>query len=244
MGIPRICAIVAAAVLTPALSPAQGFGAHGSDPAIHGVPPSVTSFGFGGHPGFHGVPPSVTSLGFGNTPRQSHFNNFRTGHRRNNGFINPFYGVVYYAPYAYSGYSYDVMEPGVDDSMEEEYAARRPGAFDGSGVSPRASEEDRSPDDYRTEVNRRRSREESPESETPRPSPVEQPVKDQPNTVLVFKDGHRQEVGNYAIIGLTLYDLSEGRTKKVALAELDVAATVKQNDERGVEFKLPVVAAN
>jgi hypothetical protein len=31
-------------------------------PTIHGVAPSVTSFGFGGSPGFHGVPPSVTSL--------------------------------------------------------------------------------------------------------------------------------------------------------------------------------------
>src|ERR1700741_2076566 len=27
----------------------------------NGVPPSVTSFGFGGHPGFNGVLPSVTS---------------------------------------------------------------------------------------------------------------------------------------------------------------------------------------
>jgi hypothetical protein len=33
--------------------------------------------------------------------------------------------------------------------------------------------------------------------------------------------------------------LSDGRSKKVALAELDVSATVKQNDDRGVEFKLP-----
>lgn len=244
MGFSRTCAIVAVAVLTPALCPAQGFGAHGSDPAIHGVPPSVTSFGFGGHAGFHGVPSSVTSLGFGNTPGQSHFKNFGTGHRRNNGFINPFYGGVYYGPYAYSGYSYDVMEPGVDDSMEDEYAAHRPGTLDDSAISPRPYEGERRRDDYRTELNRNRSREESPEIESPRPSPVEQPVKDQPNTVLVFKDGHRQEVGNYAIIGSTLYDLSEGRTKKVALAELDVAATVKQNDERGVEFKLPVVAAN
>ena len=30
---------------------------------VNGVPPSVTSFGFGGHPGFNGPPASVTSLG-------------------------------------------------------------------------------------------------------------------------------------------------------------------------------------
>ncbi len=39
----------------------NGFGSNGFGTAIHGVPPSVTSFGFGGNPGFHGVPPSVTS---------------------------------------------------------------------------------------------------------------------------------------------------------------------------------------
>jgi hypothetical protein len=52
-------------------------------------------------------------------------------------------------------------------------------------------------------------------------------------------------VMNYAIVGTTLYDLSEARTKKVALAELDLPATVKQNDDRGVEFRLPAgVRAN
>jgi hypothetical protein len=136
------------------------------------------------------------------------------------------------------------MDPGVDDSMEEEYAAPGPAAFDGSRIPPRAYE--RSQDDYRANLNRERPREEPAETEQEiqRPSPVAEPVQNQPNTVLVFKDGHQQEVGNYAIIGSTLYDLSNGHTKKVALAELDVAATMKQNDERGVEFRLPVVARN
>ncbi len=44
---------------------------------------------------------------------------------------------------------------------------------------------------------------------------------------------------NYAIVGETLYDLSDGRAKKVALAELDLSATEKQNDERGVDFRVP-----
>jgi hypothetical protein len=57
--------------------------------------------------------------------------------------------------------------------------------------------------------------------------------------VLVFKDGHEQEVKNYAIIGATLYELSDGRTLKVELAQLDLPATVKHNDDRGVAFQLP-----
>jgi hypothetical protein len=68
------------------------------------------------------------------------------------------------------------------------------------------------------------------------PAPPEPP---QPPTLLVFKDGHTIEVGNYAIVGATLFDLTPGHTRKVALADLDLEATSKQNDERGVTFQLP-----
>ena len=57
-------------------------------------------------------------------------------------------------------------------------------------------------------------------------------------TVLVFRDGHRQEVTNYAIMGQTVY-IFDSRTQKIALGDLDVAATIKLNDDRGVEFHLP-----
>ena len=61
----------------------------------------------------------------------------------------------------------------------------------------------------------------------------------QPSTLLVFKDGHQIEVGNYAIVGQTLYDLTPSHTRKVALAGLDLPATEKQNEDRGVTFELP-----
>ncbi len=57
-------------------------------------------------------------------------------------------------------------------------------------------------------------------------------------TTLVFRDGHKQEVTNYAIMGQTLY-VFDNRTKKIALADLDVPATVKANDDEGVEFQVP-----
>jgi len=58
-------------------------------------------------------------------------------------------------------------------------------------------------------------------------------------TVLVFKDGHTLEVGNYAIVGAILFDLTPGHPRRIALADLDVQATAKQNDDRGVIFQLP-----
>src|SRR5208283_3605488 len=57
-------------------------------------------------------------------------------------------------------------------------------------------------------------------------------------TVLVFRDGHQQEVSNYAIMGQTVY-VFDHRKQKIALGDLDVPATIKANDDRGVEFQLP-----
>jgi hypothetical protein len=47
------------------------------------------------------------------------------------------------------------------------------------------------------------------------------------------------ELGNYAIIGSTLFDLTPGHPRRVALAELDLEATRKENDDRGVVFQPP-----
>jgi hypothetical protein len=58
-------------------------------------------------------------------------------------------------------------------------------------------------------------------------------------TTLIFKDGHQIEVDNYAIVGQTLYDLTPGHPRKVALADLDLQATAKENDDHGVAFQLP-----
>ena len=57
--------------------------------------------------------------------------------------------------------------------------------------------------------------------------------------VIVFKDGHEQEVKNYAIVGDTLYDLGTFVAHKIKLADLDLKQTIKKNEDRGVEFNLP-----
>lgn len=60
-----------------------------------------------------------------------------------------------------------------------------------------------------------------------------------PPTVLVFRDQHKTEVQNYAIVGQTLWNFAPQRTEKIPLSDLDLAATTKANDERGVDFRLP-----
>jgi hypothetical protein len=61
-----------------------------------------------------------------------------------------------------------------------------------------------------------------------------------PSTVLVFRDQHQQEVQNYAIVGQTLWAFAPQRTQKIPLADLDIAATQKANDDRGVDFHVPI----
>ena len=63
-----------------------------------------------------------------------------------------------------------------------------------------------------------------------------------PATVLVFRDQRKQEVQNYAIVGQTLWNFVPQRTQKIALADLDLAATSKANDARGVDFRVPAAS--
>jgi hypothetical protein len=61
----------------------------------------------------------------------------------------------------------------------------------------------------------------------------------QPATALVFRDQHVEEVHNYAISGGTIWVFGEQAAKKIPLTQLDLDATVKMNDDRGVDFQVP-----
>jgi hypothetical protein len=65
-----------------------------------------------------------------------------------------------------------------------------------------------------------------------------------PPAVLVFRDGHEEQVARYVVQGNTLYAsadyLSTGSwTRRIPLAELNVPATVNLNAAQGGAFPLP-----
>jgi hypothetical protein len=60
-----------------------------------------------------------------------------------------------------------------------------------------------------------------------------------PDTVLVFRDEHKQEIRNYAIVGQTLWNFAPQHTQKIPLSDLDLPATTKANDDRGLTFRVP-----
>jgi hypothetical protein len=73
---------------------------------------------------------------------------------------------------------------------------------------------------------------------------VAQPPRELPPAVLVFHDGRKEEVSEYTIMSGTIYSKADywatgSWTRKIQIADLDVPATLKLNQERGVKFVLP-----
>jgi hypothetical protein len=65
-----------------------------------------------------------------------------------------------------------------------------------------------------------------------------------PTAVLVFRDGHKEEIGKYMVMGLTIHVSADywsngSWTRDIQIAELDVPATLKLNQQRGAKFSLP-----
>jgi hypothetical protein len=65
-----------------------------------------------------------------------------------------------------------------------------------------------------------------------------------PPATLVFRDGHQEQIGKYMIVGSTIFTRADfwtsgSWTRKVEVAELDIPATLKLNQQRGAKFSLP-----
>jgi hypothetical protein len=198
--------------------------------------------GFRGSRGFAHSPSSFARFPQRNFSRGSfshngfHGNHFRHGHGnrfffRNNcfgfgcrGFGYPWAYGAYYDPYWWwdSGSSYDedyererALANQMNEQSLEEQRMRQQGEDDpGPG---------RNDDRYARSA----------------PAPRESESVSLPATVLVFRDQRQQEVRNYAIVGQTLWNFAPQHTQKIPLSDLDLAATAKANDERGLTFRIP-----
>jgi hypothetical protein len=206
------------------------------------------STGIRGGPGFAAAPRSGRNFGthsgpqFNSQSRTRFGTNFSRGFRppwvgprrfRHRGFYSSFSPYYYYYGYpAYPSFYGDYSYPGYPYSSPDAYPAYDYYA-DYSAQNDVAQQQDI--DRLEGEVARLREQRETPERALPKP-PVE--IKSTP-TLLVFRDRHTQEVQNYAIVGGTLWVFNEQRAMKLPLSWLDVEATSKANDERGVDFRLP-----
>ncbi len=159
----------------------------------------------------------------------SHSNNSGPQHSTSNPQPYYYYPYVYAVPVPYAA---DVLDNGASDDNDPDYQGG-PTVFDRRGAGPTSY----IPPGYESpaESNAAQTQAEDtpPTGYNPNPEPPQDP------TVLVFKDGHQLEIANYAIVNQTVYDLTPGHPRKIALADLDLPATQKQNDDHGITFDLP-----
>jgi len=219
---PVLLAFMGLCLFTPVLVSAQ----------IHGVPPSVTSIQFHVPPFLPNARPSVTSLGpygagYRAGPIPAPYGVYPTprGYGHGNRGMNRYSSGALFTPYYFATY---------DPGYGYDSAAAGPYLQSGPPEQTLHIVVDLPP-------SRRATSEAGDEIVGPPVAPPPQSVAEAlpfESTVLVFRDGHQQQVTNYAIMGQTLYIFGV-RTQKVGLGDLDIPATIKLNDDSGVEFHLP-----
>jgi len=211
-----------------------GFGGHsgGGGPIFSGSHPGA---GSGAHPPFHS---STNRSSLNRSLSSRNFNRSRGPHRgphrgpgiriRTRDFRNNcwWFGCSWGYPYPYLGGGIDPYwwwNSGSSDDQDQQY---------GSGASNdmNAQNYDQGTDDQGDQDVYARS--------APPPRDEER-AEAAPPTVLVFRDQHKVEVQNYAIVGQTLWNFAPQHTQKIPLSDLDLPATSKANDERGVDFRVP-----
>jgi len=214
-------------------------------PAAHFSGP-VRAGGFSGGRVHFGVAPGFAHGGF-HHPVGVHgcWNCFHSfSHRRFSPWCftygDPYYGYGYGY---YGGSAYDASY--YDSSSNDDYQNQRQ-------VSDHLYQLSRELRDLRDELQSRaeqpaytppsvRAPGPSPETggEAPKTSAKKESTRTDLATVLVFRDQRIQEVKNYAIMGKNLVVVANQRQRKIPLADLDLPATAKLNEERGVDFQIP-----
>ncbi len=209
---------------------------------VNGVPASVTSPGTPGRGMAPGVPASITSLGPNGwtgpccvvptqpLPLIPSAMGFRDPRFNLDGRAHNLHGRPVFVPVGYPvAYPVPVMPEYVQEPQEADQESEPDAQY------PPATIFDRRPTRAPQRV---RVAEAEPASEKPVAVVPAQPERPQEPTTVIFKDGKRIDVLNFAIVGDTLYELSPEH-RKIPLADIDVPATQKANDDRGVDFHVP-----
>ncbi len=149
-----------------------------------------------------------------------------------NGF--PFFG---FGGFGYGGYAYPYVYPpiyGMDYSSYQTQPAPQQQPVYVQDNTALQNEVSRLAD----EVERLRDQQAEQQARQRTPPPAT-PLTPSVPTALVYRDGHRAEVQNYAVVGQTLWIFNETHARKVPLSELNLPATRAANEQRGVEFLGP-----
>ena len=211
---PALLGILLLPLLLVSLSPAQHESASAtSSSSGHAVSGAASATSFSHTSSVPGASSSKTSP----PTNGSGHNNGHPRHDTSTG--NVYYPYVYGVPVPYGVDASDADTSDSDDDDAEHQGG--PTIFDRRGSGPGSYV----PPSYEGPAHTRAEEDSSGPPQIP--------------TTLIFKDGHQLELENYAVVSQTLYDLTPGHSRKIALADLDLPATQRQNDDRGITFQLP-----
>jgi hypothetical protein len=232
------------------------FAVQAAQAQLHGVPASATSPTSDGNGGvvLHGIPSSVTSP----TPvRHDQARFIATPHprvrfggphvRREHKFVPV---PVFYPVYDYPA---DNAAPPVDQAPAAETNSTDDSALSddalqqayNQGVRDALTDHRNDPryGNHYLDSREKRPSQTARAEQKPAPMTSDEPAKEQrdnsPATVFIFKDGHKVETRSYAIVGQTLFDFSSSPLTKLQIADLDVDATRKANNDLGISLTLP-----
>jgi hypothetical protein len=249
-----IAAFLLAFSLIPISARAQrGGGGHGGGFGGGGHASSGGHAGFsGGHSGFSAHSGFSSNPGFGAPHSGSFSGSHYPSGAHNYGRYGNHYGYYgnrgrYYGfgrwPYFYSAYGYPYY--GYDPWWNAWWWDNGPSSYDEDSMNQRQLAAEMNQQNLQEQDWLRQQNQDYGDQDAyarpPRPAqPVaeSQPQND-PATVLVFRDQQQREIHNYAIADGILYNFTASRTEKIPLAVIDIPATIKANDDRGVEFHLP-----
>lgn len=220
-----------------------------------GVPNIRTGFphtGYNGHYGYGYSPylygyvnqpyPYRPYYGYPGYPYYPYYSNYRRGYPYRHYPYYPYGG--YYGGYGYGYYLGDYSGFSYDDS----------GAYQQQSAETQQLSNQVNQLTY--EVQRLREQQAEAYAAPPPPAPAAPQAPEPPPaaipgshgksqakpvtmTKLVFRDGHTEEVADYAIVGQTLWIFSEQRAMKVPMEKINVSATQRANEERGLDFVVP-----
>jgi hypothetical protein len=207
----------------------HGFGGRVGSPAAHGFStgasvhlngPVVGTLPLGLHApasGYTGIRPGAYSYG----------SNGRGSYGRGRDFRHVPYGY-FFAPYYYPSLGYA-------DSAYSDYGPGYDAAADPNAQGAVMAENMLGEQINRlsAEVDQLRS------AQAPLPPPMEtreDPQPPQPAVTLVLRNGQQLKIQNYAVMDQTFWDFSSQPTRKIPIANIDLAASAKATEAGGGEF--------
>ena len=218
------------AVPTALLAQRGGFGGHAAAPGI----------GLGGH----AFSRTVGTPAFGTVPAASAYTGIRPGALSSHGSYG--YGRSYAygrrdfrrVPYAYFFAPYYYPYLGYADSAYSDYGY---GPDPGYGYDP-AADLNAQGAMMADQINRLGAEVEQlkygqpPQPMAPLPLAQQESQPPQTPVTLVLRDGQQLKVQNYAVMDQTFWDFSSQPTRKIPIANIDVAASAKATMASGADF--------